>query len=123
MKIESKEPTQARPKTPEVNNALAAPVHISGRAKAEILETFRANKIPDAYGLRVGLRGGACSATFLLGFDVPTSDDQPYEVDGIKVLIDRRHLMYVLGVTVDYEEGTEGAGFTITAERENLATE
>lgn len=122
MKMERKEPTKATLKTPEVNNALATPVHISERAKAEILETFRANKIPDEYGLRVGLRGGACSATFLLGFDIPTVDDQPYEVDGIKVLIDSRHLMYVLGATVDYEEGAEGAGFTITAERGNLAT-
>lgn len=118
--MERKETTS---KMPEENNALAAPVHISDRAKAEIRETFRANKIPDEYGLRVGLRGGACSATFLLGFDTTTSDDQPYEVDGIKVLIDRRHLMYVLGVTVDYEEGAEGAGFTITAERGNLAAE
>jgi len=121
MKTERKELPQASSKTPEINNTLAAPVHISGRAKAEILETFRANKIPDEYGLRVGLRGGACSASFLLGFDTPTSDDQPYEVNGIKVLIDRRHLMYVLGVTVDFEEGAEGAGFTITAESANLA--
>ncbi len=117
MKMERKESTQTTPKTPESNNTLAAPVHITGRAKTEIRETFRANKIPDEYGLRVGLRGGACSATFLLGFDVPTPDDQPYEVDDIKVLIDRRHLMYVLGVTVDYEEGEEGAGFTISAQK------
>jgi len=117
MKTERKELPQAPAKTPELNNALAAPVHISGRAKAEILETFRANKIPDEYGLRVGLRGGACSATFLLGFDTPMPDDQPYLIDGIKVLIDRRHLMYVLGVQVDFEEGPEGAGFTITAEK------
>lgn len=121
--MDRKELTQATPKTSEVNNALTDPVHISERAQAEIRETFRANKIPKEYGLRVGLRGGACSATFLLGFDIPTSDDRLYKVDGIKVLIDRRHLMYVLGVTVDYEEGEEGAGFTITAERGNLATE
>lgn len=121
--MEQKESTQATPKTPEGNNALAAPVHISERAKAEIRETFRANKIPDEYGLRVGLRGGACSATFLLGFDTPTTDDQAYEVDGIRVLIDRRHLMYVLGVLVDYEEGAQGAGFTISAETANPAGE
>ena len=120
--MERKELTQAMPKTPEGNNALAAPVHISERAQAEIRETFRANKIPDEYGLRVGLRGGACSATFLLGFDTPTSHDQPYDVDGIKVLIDRRHLMYVLGVMIDYEAGAEGTGFTITAETKNPAT-
>ena len=121
MKTEPKEAKKATPKTPVVNNTLAAPVHISERARVEIRETFLANKIPDDYGLRVGLRGGACSATFLLGFDIPTPDDRLYQVEGVKVLIDRRHLMYVLGVTVDYEDGTQGAGFTITAESENPA--
>ena len=98
-----------------MNNTLPAPVQISERARAEIYETLAANKIPDTYGLRVGLRGGACSATFLLGFDTPTEDDQLYWVDGVKVLIDRRHLMYVLGVEIDYEEAGSGGGFTITA--------
>lgn len=99
---------------PKVNNDLTAPVHISDRAKSEIRETLSANKIPDSYGLRVGLRGGACSATLLLGFDTSSATDQVYSVGGIKVIIDRRHLMYVLGVTIDYEENEAGQGFTIT---------
>ncbi len=121
--METQSPGKATLETPVVNNVLTTPIHISERAQFEIRETFRANKIPDQYGIRVGLRGGACSATFLLGFDLPTPDDRLYEVEGIKVLIDRRHLMYVLGVTVDYEDGTQGAGFTITAESENLTEE
>ncbi len=99
---------------PKVNNDLAAPVHISERAKSEIRETLAANKIPETYGLRVGLRGGGCSATFLLGFDTPTTTDQVYEIEGVKVIIDRRHLMYVLGVTIGYEETEAGHGFTVT---------
>jgi iron-sulfur cluster assembly protein len=95
------------------NNDLEAPVRISERAKAEILDTLTANKIPDTYGLRVGLKGGGCSGTFLLGFDTAGDQDQTYLIDGVKVLIDRRHLMYVLGVVVDYEEGTHGRGFTV----------
>lgn len=95
------------------NTLSTPPVQISGRALAEIAETFTANKIPDTYGLRVGLRGGACSATFLLGFDTVASEDQVYLVDGIRVIIDRRHLMYVLGAMIDYEEGEQGQGFSI----------
>lgn len=97
----------------DVNNVLDAPVHISERALAEIMDTMAANKIPDTYGLRVGLRGGACSATFLLGFDTNTDHDEVYLMEGVKVIIDRRHLMYVVGVTIDYEEGTNGNGFTV----------
>ena len=95
------------------NTLSAPPVHISDRACAEIVDTFTANKIPDTYGLRVGLRGGACSATYLLGFDTATDQDQLYSVRGIKVIIDRRHLMYVLGAMIDYEEGEQAQGFTI----------
>lgn len=95
------------------NSLPDAPVHISDRARSEIVDTFTANKIPDTYGLRVGLRGGACSATFLLGFDTVATEDQVYDVAGIQVIIDRRHLMYVLGAVIDYEVGTLAGGFTI----------
>ncbi len=98
---------------PEINNDLAAPVRITARARAEIMETLAANKIPATYGLRIGLRGGGCGATFLLGFDVAAARDQVYHVDGIRVIIDRMHLMYVLGAKIDYEENDRQAGFTI----------
>lgn len=91
------------------------PVQITDKAKLEIVTTLEANKIPDTYGLRVGLRGGGCSGTFLLGFDTASEFDQIYKIDGIKVIIDKRHLMYVLGVLVDYEEGMNGSGYTVSA--------
>ncbi len=91
------------------------PIKLTSKAKDEIITTLNANKIPDTYGLRVGLRGGACSATFLLGFDTASEHDQTYAIDGVKVIIDKRHLMYVLGVLVDYEEGMNGSGYTVSA--------
>jgi iron-sulfur cluster assembly protein len=91
------------------------PIQITDQARLEITTTLEANKIPDTYGLRVGLRGGGCSGTFLLGFDTETDFDQTYKIDGIKVIIDKRHLMYVLGVLVDYEEGMNGSGYTVSS--------
>jgi len=91
------------------------PIQITDKAKLEIVTTLEANKIPDTYGLRVGLRGGGCSGTFLLGFDTATDFDQTYKIDGVKVIIDKRHLMYVLGVLVDYEEGMNGSGYTVSS--------
>lgn len=98
---------------PTTENLLESPITITEKARSEIFETLTANKIPDSYGLRVGLKGGGCSAGFLLGFDTITEHDQIYFIDSVKVLIDRRHLMYVLGVIVDYEEGEGGQGFTV----------
>ena len=89
------------------------PIRISPLAHQEIVDTLRINKIPDTYGLRVGMKGGGCGGQFLLGFDLPTENDQVYVVDTIKVIIDKRHLMYVIGTEVDYEETEQGAGFTL----------
>ena len=89
------------------------PIKITEAAKAAIEDPLRANKIPDSYGLRVGVKGGGCGATLLLGFDEPSSFDQLYQVAGVKVLIDRRHLMYVLGVEVGHQDGPDGSGFTV----------
>jgi iron-sulfur cluster assembly protein len=100
-------------KSPDKNIVPQTPVHISDRARSEIADTLTANKIPGSYGLRVGLRGGACSATYLLGFDTATSHDQVYDVQGVQVIIDRRHMMYVLGAAIDFEESEHGRGFTI----------
>ena len=89
------------------------PVKITELAKAAIHDTLHANKIPDSYGLRVGIKGGGCGATLLLGFDEPGDFDQVYLVSGLKIIIDRRHLMHVLGVEVDYETTSDGSGFTV----------
>lgn len=95
------------------------PIQLTEKAKLEIRTTLAANKIPDSYGLRVGIRGGACSGTFLLGFDTATEHDKTYLIEGIKVLIDNRHLMYVIGVSVDYEEGLNGSGYTVLSAEKN----
>lgn len=94
------------------------PIQITNKAKVEIISTLQANKIPDTYGLRVGLKGGSCSGTFLLGFDTKTEFDQLYLIDGIRVYIDKRHLMYVIGLSVDYEEGMNGTGYTVSSHNE-----
>lgn len=87
------------------------PVTITDRATREIYDTRTANKIPDTYGLRLGIRGGSCSGTFMLGFDTQTEHDQVYFVNAVKVYIDKRHLLYVLGAEVDFEP-SEG-GYTV----------
>lgn len=89
-------------------------VNFTEIARVEILKTLHSPQIPEGYALRVGLKGGACSATYLLGLDKANENDELYEVEGVKVLIDKRHLMYLIGVKIDYAETDSGMGFTIT---------
>ncbi|MCK8491032.1 MULTISPECIES: HesB/IscA family protein [Spirosoma] len=89
--------------------ALDNPVRVRPEAREQLMDTLRANKIPDEYGLRVGIRGGGCGASWLLGFDTPGSSDEVYNVEGVRIIIDRKHLLYVLGAEIGYEPG----GFTV----------
>ncbi|CAH0997370.1 Iron-sulfur cluster insertion protein ErpA [Emticicia aquatica] len=88
-------------------------VSLSEVARNEILKSLNSSQIPAGYALRVGLKGGACSATYLLGLDKATEHDELYDIEGVNVLIDKRHLMYLIGVRIDYAETESGMGFTI----------
>jgi iron-sulfur cluster assembly protein len=89
------------------------PVKITPQAREAVVETLIANKIPDTYSLRVGIKGGACGAEFLLGFDLLSAHDESYMIDGVRVIIDKRHLMYVIGTEIDYEDTAAGMSFTV----------
>ena len=92
---------------------VAAPVRIRPEARLQIIDTLTTQKIPPAYGLRVGIKGGGCGAAWLLGFDLPGSTDEVYWVDEIRVIIDKRHLLYVLDVTIGYEQTDDTQGFVV----------
>ncbi|WP_266367273.1 iron-sulfur cluster assembly accessory protein [Tellurirhabdus rosea] len=97
-----------------VSEGLERPILITSEAHKQITETLKANKIPETYGLRVGVRGGGCGSSWQLGFDEPGPADQVYVIDGVRVIIDVKHLLYVLGAQVGYEASEDWRGFTIT---------
>ena len=87
-------------------------INITDKAKAEINKALTIRGIPENYFLRVGLRGGACSATYFIGFDKIEDQDELHEIENLhtKVLIKNNHLMYLMGIELDFEE--EGNGYT-----------
>lgn len=67
------------------------------------------------YGLRVQVLGGGCSGLqYRLAFDQSAKkDDKVIEVDGIKVFIDMKSSLYLVGSRLDYTEDLMGGGFKI----------
>lgn len=66
--------------------------------------------------LRVKVKRGGCSGfSYKLEFDSKIEDaDKTFENHGSKIVVDSKSLLYVLGMTLDYEGGLNGKGFIFT---------
>ena len=92
--------------------ARPSPVSLTERAAAEVRRIVANKQIPEKLGLRVGVKGGGCSGmSYVLGFDKQREHDLKFDVDGIQVILDKRHGLYLMGTTVDYHDGLDARGF------------
>jgi iron-sulfur cluster assembly protein len=88
------------------------PLTITQLALNQIALIKNTKNIPQGYGLRIGVRGSGCSGTsFVLGFDQKKEGDNEYFVEGIPVYIEKKHILYVAGIELDYEDSEEVTGF------------
>lgn len=88
------------------------PVTLSEKATEEVINIMQNKGIPADYGLRIGIKGGGCgSMGFMLGFDKKKEDDIDYSKNNIPIYVDKRHVMYLIGVEVDFYEGSDERGF------------
>jgi iron-sulfur cluster assembly protein len=96
-----------------------SPITISEKAGVEIKHIMANKNIPEGYGLRVGIKGAGCAGiSYLLGFDKPKAQDQELEIDGIPVFIEKKHMMYLIGLEIDFYEGQDARGFTFVKAEE-----
>ena len=49
---------------------------------------------------------------YRFSFDTSINEtDQVYEDNGIKILVDKKSLLYLIGTTLDFSDGLNGKGF------------
>ena len=78
------------------------------------LRTLIAAEPDEGTGLRVQVVPGGCSGfEYDLSLAPPADGDEVLDTDGVRVIVDRFSVPYLLGVELDYEEGFQGAGFLI----------
>jgi len=74
-----------------------------------------ARKHPDnpEMGFRMGVRGGGCSGlSYVLDLDDKvTRWDMVFQVDGIKVIVDKKSFMYLKGTTITWSGNLMQGGF------------
>jgi iron-sulfur cluster assembly protein len=63
--------------------------------------------------LRVGVKGGGCSGlSYVLDFDDTLNEgDNVSEDNDIKVVVDKKSLLYLFGTELNYSDGLNGKGF------------
>ena len=96
----------------EGNTKTGDPIVLTDGAVTQLKRLFDEKKVPEGYGLRVGIKGGGCSGfSYVLGFDEKKEKDEEYEVNGIKVYMEKSHALYLLGMEIDWLDGLENRGF------------
>jgi len=67
----------------------------------------------DNFFIRVGVEGGGCSGLmYQLTFDSDIKEtDKEFESNGVKVVVDKKSFLYLVGTTLDYSGGLNGKGF------------
>lgn len=91
----------------------AIPVTLTETAKAEIKRLMSEDGFDKSQLLRIGVKGGGCSGmTYVLGFDVKTEKDESFAIDGIAIIMEKTHGIYLMGMEVDWQGGLNSRGFT-----------
>lgn len=88
-------------------------VKVSDSAKEEVLRLMNEDKVSKDALIRVGVKGGGCSGlTYQMEFDTEIKEeDKVFEDQGIKVVVDKKSFLYLVGTTLDYSGGLNGKGF------------
>jgi iron-sulfur cluster assembly protein len=88
-------------------------ITISEKAKQQLINLREKEGRSDSFNVRVSVKGGGCSGLMYdLGFDDQINErDEVFEDKGLKVLVDKKSLLYLVGTTLDFSDGLNGKGF------------
>lgn len=89
-------------------------IKVSDNAKQKVVnlmteEGFDANKD----FVRVGVKSGGCSGlSYELKFDDNAAeDDKVFEDNSVRIIVDKKSFLYLVGTTLEYSGGLNGKGF------------
>ena len=88
-------------------------IKVSENARQQALKLMKEQNFGDDAFIRVGVKGGGCSGLmYNLDFDNKTGpDDKIFEDNGIKVVVDKKSFLYLIGTELDFSGGLNGKGF------------
>jgi iron-sulfur cluster assembly protein len=90
-------------------------IKVTENAKSKALQLMKEDG-NEGYFIRVGVKGGGCSGLmYELKFDnTLTVSDKSFMDNGIKVVVDKKSFLYLVGTTLDFSGGLNGKGFVFS---------
>ena len=87
-------------------------IKISDSARNRLLYLLGTEEAGISY-VRVGVESGGCSGlSYKLDFDKSQKqDDELIEDNGIKLVINKKSFLYLVGTTLEFSDGLNGKGF------------
>ena len=87
-------------------------IEISNSARDRLLHLFEKKDEKQQF-VRVGVESGGCSGlSYKLDFDTTTNeDDELIDNNGIKLLVNKKSFLYLVGTTLEFSDGLNGKGF------------
>jgi len=89
-------------------------IKVSEHAKKKVIELMTDDGYnPSTDYVRVGVKSGGCSGlSYDLKFDkTQAEDDKVFEANDIKIIVDKKSFLYLIGTTLEYSGGLNGTGF------------
>jgi iron-sulfur cluster assembly protein len=88
-------------------------ITVSENAKNHAISLMKEENRPEGSFIRVGVEGGGCSGlSYKLEFDnIKKEGDQEFEDKGIRIVVDRKSFLYLVGTELEFTGGLNGKGF------------
>ncbi len=89
-------------------------IYVSDSA-AQQIKTLREREREGCF-LRVSIKQGGCSGfSYKLDFDTfKKGNDKTFESNGVQLVVDSKSLLYLIGMTLQFDGGLNGKGFTFS---------
>lgn len=89
-------------------------IQVSEQAKKKLISLMEDDNFdPTTDFVRVGVKSGGCSGlSYELKFDKTTdADDKIFENNGIRIVVNKKSFLYLVGTILEYSGGLNGKGF------------
>ena len=89
-------------------------IKVSDTAKNKVIQLMSDDGYnPSTDYVRVGVKSGGCSGlSYDLKFDnTKAEEDKVFEDNNVKIIVDKKSFLYLIGTTLEYSGGLNGAGF------------